>query len=80
VVSRQRLRRPHVLHPPGVLPDQSAWEKLAKALGDGADAEAFEAFKGTESLPFKPGRHRRIAVKAIDPRGNEVMTVRRLPV
>ena len=59
-------------------PDQDAWEKIAKALGGSADAEAFNAFKGTTSLPFKAGKHQRIAVKVIDPRGNEVMTVRSL--
>lgn len=59
-------------------PDQDAWEKIAKALGGSGDAEAFEAFKGTTSLPFKVGKHQRIAVKVIDPRGNEVMTVRSL--
>jgi adenine-specific DNA-methyltransferase len=55
-------------------PDQDAWEKLAKALGDVVEPEAFEAFKGTVSLPFPAGKHNRIAVKVIDPRGNEVMT------
>jgi adenine-specific DNA-methyltransferase len=59
-------------------PDQDAWEKLAKALKGSADPEAFEAFKGTESLPFPTGKHARIAVKVIDPRGNEVMAVRKL--
>ncbi len=59
-------------------PDQSAWEKIAKALGSSADSEVFEAFNGTESVPFKPGKHKRVAVKVIDPRGNEVMTVRKL--
>lgn len=59
-------------------PDQSAWEKIAKALGSAADPDAFEAFKGTTSLPFAAGKHSRIAVKVIDPRGNEVMTVRKL--
>ncbi len=54
-------------------PDQNAWEKIAKSLGSQADPEAFEAFAGTVSLPFEAGRHRRVAVKVIDPRGNEVM-------
>jgi len=61
-------------------PDQDAWEKIAKALGSSADAEAFEKFAGTESLPFKPGKYKRVAVKVIDPRGNEVMAVRQLEV
>lgn len=59
-------------------PKQDAWDKIAKALGSSADTEAFEAFKGTVSVPFKAGKHRRIAVKVIDPRGNEVMAVARL--
>jgi len=57
-------------------PDQDAWKKIAKSLGSAADPEAFAAFKGTTSLAFKKGKHGRIAVKVIDPRGNEVMTVR----
>lgn len=59
-------------------PDQDAWEKIARSLGSAADPEAFAAFKGTTSLAFKKGKHARIAVKVIDPRGNEVMTVRKL--
>jgi len=59
-------------------PDQDAWGKIAKALGSQADPEAFEAFQGTVSLPFKSGKHARIAVKVIDPRGNEVMTFAKL--
>ena len=42
------------------------------------DAEAFEAYNGTVSVPFEPGEHQRIAVKVIDPRGNEVMAIRNL--
>lgn len=59
-------------------PDQSAWEKIAKALGSQADEEAFAAFAGTVSLPFKKGKHGKIAVKVIDPRGNEVMAFKKL--
>jgi adenine-specific DNA-methyltransferase len=59
-------------------PDQDAWEKIANALGQSANGETFEAFKGTVSVPFTAGIHRRIAVKVIDPRGNEVMAVRAL--
>jgi len=59
-------------------PNQDAWEKIAKALGTAADPEAFAAFKGLTSLPFAAGKHGRIAVKAIDARGNEVMTVKTL--
>lgn len=59
-------------------PDRGAWKDLAKALGGAAEQTAFEAFRGTESLPFHAGVHRRIAVKVIDPRGNEVMATSKL--
>ena len=56
-------------------PDKSAWEKLSKALSGSIDPEAFAAFSGTKSLPFHCGEHKRVAIKVIDPRGNEVMRV-----
>ena len=56
-------------------PDKKAWEKIAKTLKGVIDAERFEKFSGTESLPFPAGEHQRVAVKVIDPRGNEVMCV-----
>lgn len=64
-------------------PDRSAWDKLKRALGgkNGViDDDAFEAFSGTESLPFPAGKHKCVAVKVIDPRGNEVMQVHRLEI
>ena len=61
-------------------PDKSAWKKLARALKGVIDEDAFEAFSGTESLPFPLGKYRCVAVKVIDPRGNEVMRVHRLTV
>jgi adenine-specific DNA-methyltransferase len=59
-------------------PDKSAWEKLSKALDGIVDADRFEAFSGTESLPFPAGKHKCVAVKVIDPRGNEVMRIHKL--
>jgi adenine-specific DNA-methyltransferase len=59
-------------------PDRSAWEKLSKALVGVVDPERFEALSGTRSLPFPAGKHKCVAVKVIDPRGNEVMTVNKL--
>jgi len=56
-------------------PDRNAWEKLSKALAGVVDPERFESFSGTVSLPFPAGAHKCIAVKVIDPRGNEVMRV-----
>ncbi len=59
-------------------PDKSAWDKLARSLKGVLDEDAFAAFSGTQSLPFPIGGNRRIAVKVIDPRGNEVMNVHEL--
>ena len=59
-------------------PDRSAWEKLSKALSGVVDPERFELFSGTVSLPFAAGKYKSIAVKVIDPRGNEVMRVHAL--
>ena len=59
-------------------PDSSAWDKLARALKSTVDPQRFAAFSSTRSLPFAPGKHRRIAVKVIDPRGNEVLRVVRV--
>ncbi len=49
------------------------WERLQRALRAEVDPSKFEALRGTRSLPFTPGR--RIAVKVIDDRGNEVVKV-----
>jgi adenine-specific DNA-methyltransferase len=59
-------------------PDKSAWDRLARALGGTLEEGVFERFAGTVSLPFPAGEHKRIAVKVIDPRGNEVLSIRRL--
>jgi adenine-specific DNA-methyltransferase len=64
-------------------PDKSKWERLAKALGDAdvIEEDAFDALSGLTSLPFpRPerlgkGEKWRIAVKVLDPRGNEGLRV-----
>ncbi len=64
-------------------PDKSKWGRLAKALDDVGAVErgAFDALSGLTSLPFpKPprlgkGQAWRVAVKVIDPRGNEGLQV-----
>ena len=56
-------------------PDVAAWDKLARALKTVVDPERFAAFSGKRSLPFPAGKHKRAAVKVIDPRGNEVMRI-----
>ncbi len=55
--------------------DGGAWEKLERALKGALDPEKFEALRGTVSLPFQPGKHKRVAVKVIDMRGNEAIRV-----
>jgi adenine-specific DNA-methyltransferase len=49
---------------------KNPWEKLQKALKGNIDEEKFEALRSTRSLPFKPGK--KVTVKVIDDRGNEV--------
>ncbi|MFB3815540.1 MAG: site-specific DNA-methyltransferase [Terriglobales bacterium] len=59
-------------------PDKDAWNKLSKALDGVVDPDRFAALSGTVSLPFPAGKHKSVAVKVIDPRGNEVMSVHKL--
>ena len=64
-------------------PDKSKWSKLARALGGKGLIEpgAFDSLSGLRSLPFPRPAHLavgqpwRIAVKVIDPRGNEGLRV-----
>ncbi len=37
--------------------------------------ECRPVLRGADSLPFQPGKHKRVAVKVIDMRGNEVIRV-----
>lgn len=39
------------------------------------DSDRIEAYRGTVSLPFEPGEHKRIAVKIVDDRGIESLKV-----
>jgi adenine-specific DNA-methyltransferase len=52
------------------------WSRLAKNLKAEIDEEKIEAFRGTVSLPFKPGRQ--IAVKIIDARGVESLKIEKV--
>ena len=54
------------------------WAKLKKSLKAEIDEEKIEAYRGTVSLPFKPGKKRRIAVKIVDDRGIESIIERDL--
>ena len=54
------------------------WTRLAKALNNTVNEEALEAFTGTDSLPFKAGENKKVAVKIIDNRGIESFVVKPL--
>lgn len=57
-------------------PRTAAWDNLKKSLKAEFDETVWEHLAGTESEPFALGAQRRIAVKVIDERGNELMVVR----
>ena len=54
---------------------KEGWARLAKNLKAEIDEELIEAYRGTVSLPFTPGGHKRIAVKIVDDRGIESLKV-----
>ena len=56
--------------------DKDGWARLAKNLKAEIDEDKIEAFCGTVSLPFKPGR--KVAVKIIDARGIESFKIKHL--
>ena len=47
------------------------WNRLAQTLRAQIDQSRIEAYRGTVSLPFPAGEHRRVAVKVVDNRGVE---------
>ena len=51
--------------------EKGGWSKLAKSLRARIDPTRIEAYRGTVSLPFGAGEHRRAAVKVVDNRGVE---------
>ena len=54
---------------------KDGWARLAKTLKAEIDEEKIEAYRGTVSLPFAAGEHRRAAVKIIDDRGIESLKI-----
>jgi len=56
-------------------PEPSRRARLARNLKAEIDPDMIEAYRGTVSLPFEPGEHRRIAVKIVDDRGIESLKV-----
>lgn len=59
-------------------PRTAAWDNLKKALKGTYEEGVWDHLAGSTSAPFEPGDHRRIAVKVIDDRGNELMVVKDL--
>lgn len=59
--------------------EKEGWARLAKNLKAEIDEERIDAYRGTVSLPFEPGAHKRIAVKIVDDRGIESLKVMELP-
>lgn len=55
--------------------EDEGWAKLARNLKAEIDPELVEAYRGTVSLPFEAGEHKRVAVKVIDDRGIESLKV-----
>jgi hypothetical protein len=50
-------------------------KKWPEAVRGEIDEELIEAYRGTVSLPFEVGKHRRIAAKIVDVRGIESLKV-----
>ncbi len=59
-------------------PRSGAWTEARGAFGKRGGKEAWDRLSGTESAPFASGARGRVAVKAVDERGNELMAVRAL--
>lgn len=57
-------------------PKTSAWDNLQKSLKGEFNENVWEHLAGTSSEPFELGDKKRIAVKVIDDRGNELMVVK----
>jgi adenine-specific DNA-methyltransferase len=55
--------------------ENDGWARLARNLKAEIDEELIEAYRGTVSLPFEPGKYKRVAVKIIDDRGIESLRI-----
>jgi adenine-specific DNA-methyltransferase len=60
-------------------PKTSAWDNLQRSLKATFDESVWSHLSGTISEPFALGERRRVAVKVIDERGNELMRVIEVP-
>lgn len=59
-------------------PRTSAWDSLRRALKAEYEDSVWQHLAGTTSAPFEAGEQRKIAVKVIDDRGNELLVVEAL--
>ena len=59
-------------------PRTNEWDKLKRALKGEFDDAVWAHLAGTVSAPFEPGEQKKIAVKVIDDRGNELLVVKAL--
>ena len=55
--------------------ENGGWSKLAKALQAYVDEDLISSYAGNQSIPFKAGKNKQIAVKIIDDRGIESLRV-----
>jgi len=55
--------------------EKEGWSRLAKNLKAEIEEDLIEAYRGTVSLPFKPGDNKRITVKIVDDRGIESLKI-----
>ncbi len=55
--------------------ENNGWARLARNLKAEIDQGLVEAYRGTVSLPFESGEHKRVAVKVIDDRGIESLKI-----
>jgi len=55
--------------------EKEGWARLAKNLKAEIDEDMIEAYRGTLSVPFELGKHRRVAVKIVDDRGIESLKI-----
>lgn len=57
---------------------KDGWNKLAKNLKAELDEDLLDKFEGTESIAFDAGDYKRCAIKIIDNRGIESLTIKNL--
>ena len=55
--------------------ESEGWARLARSLRAEIDEDAIEAYRGTVSLPFTLGKHKRVGVKIVDDRGIESLKI-----